>query len=535
MLDLTVYESNFGQYRQDIIDNNSPLYRFEPDTIMIAAHEGAAELPNLSASPSDEIASEFERWAALWQMAGERTGARVIQHNFALKAHPPLGHLATRVPGSRYAMLQGLNARFAAGAPEFVSIVDCDRLSSVVGRDLWFDARYWHLAKQAVSLGVLPLLARHTIGVLAASLGLSRKCLAFDLDNTIWGGVVGEDGLNGITLGATPRGEAFCSLQDYLLQLRDRGVILAVVSKNNEQEAKEVFERHPEMRLRLDDIAVFIANWDDKPTNLRRVANELGLGLDALVFLDDNPGEREIVRQALPDVEVLVVPEEPVGILEVLSQSLLFEPASLTSEDRGRADQYRARAEAAKLQASAVDLDSFYRSLGMQAVVAPFDDTHLPRIVQLIGKTNQFNLTSRRHSTSMVESFVRDPNWVHLYLKLRDRFADHGLVALVIARRLGTVLDIDTFLMSCRVIGRTVERELMKHLSRKALDLGCSRLRGTYVPSAKNAVVRDLYRDLGFESTGGDPAGSTTWEYDLVSNGALSNDFILSEGTSGDR
>ena len=154
-----------------------------------------------------------------------------------------------------------------------------------------------------------------------------------------------------------------------------------MVSKNNEQEAKEVFERHPEMRLRLDDIAVFIANWDDKPTNLRRVANELGLGLDALVFLDDNPGEREIVRQALPDVEVLVVPEEPVGILEVLSQSLLFEPASLTSEDRGRADQYRARAEAAKLQASAVDLDSFYRSLGMQAVVAPFDDTHLPRIV----------------------------------------------------------------------------------------------------------------------------------------------------------
>jgi FkbH-like protein len=527
-IDLEVSESPFGQYRQDIVDPDSSLYRFEPDVVVIAAHEGAATLPQFSNAAGRDVDSEFERWAGLWHVANERSGAWIVQHGFVIRPDSPFGHLAPRLGGSRYAMMQTLNARIAEEAPDFVRIVDCDRIASVFGKQRWFDDRYWHLARQAVALDALPILARHTIGVMAASLGLSRKCLAFDLDNTIWGGVIGEDGVEGIDLGATPKGEAFAALQEHIVQLKERGVVLAVVSKNNESDARDAFTRHPDMHLHLDDVASFVANWDDKPANLRRVAAELGLGLDAIVFLDDEPVEREIVRQALPDVEVLVVPSDPVGSLQTLSRSLLFEPSTLTEEDRSRAAHYRARAETAKFQSAARSLDDFYRSLDMEARVAPLDELHLPRVVQLLAKTNQFNLTTRRHGESVLRSFMEDPRYVALYLKLRDRFADHGLVAVTIAEIAGPVMDIDTFLMSCRVIGRTVERKLMERLSAHALERGCTRLRGAYVPSARNQVVERLYDTLGFHRTGRDPEGSTTWEYDLAGRGIIKSDFIRS-------
>jgi FkbH-like protein len=525
-IDLDLHEADFGQYRQDIIDPGSSLYRVQPDVLLIAVHEGAAELPAGSDAPGDAVEAECERWAGLWELAGRRCGAPIVQHGFAVRPDPALGHLATRVTGSRHAMLEMLNLRLAAEAPASVHIVDCDRVAADFGKRRWFDDRYWHIAKQAVALDALPLLARHTAAVMSAAVGLSRKCLAFDLDNTIWGGVIGEDGIAGIELGASPRGEAYVALQDYIVQLKERGVVLAVVSKNDEADAKRAFESHPDMRLRLADIASFIANWGDKPANLRRLAAELGLALDAIVFLDDNPAERESVRQALPEVEVLVVPDEPVGILQALSRSLLFEPASLTEEDRSRAALYRARGETARLRSATGSVEDFYRSLDMKAAVAPFDDLHLPRIVQLIGKTNQFNLTVRRHGAPAVRAFMEDPDHVTLYLKLRDRFADHGLVAAAIGEKQGGTLDIDTFLMSCRVIGRTVERELFRQLATRALELGCERIRGTYMPSVRNGVVRELYAALGFEPIGMDADGSTIWEYDVTRRGVPASEFI---------
>jgi FkbH-like protein len=531
-IDVDLHEADFGQYRQEIIDPNSSLYRFEPDVIIIAVHEGAAELPARNDAAGDAVDAECERWAELWKLAGERCAASIVQHGFALRPDTALGHLATRVTGSRHAMLQMLNLRLAAEAPASVHIVDCDRVAASFGKHRWFDDRYWHIAKQAVALDALPLLARHTAAVAAAAAGLSRKCLAFDLDNTIWGGVIGEDAIAGIELGATPRGEAYAALQDYIVQLKDRGVVLAVVSKNNEADAKVAFETHPDMRLRLADIASFIANWQDKPANLRRLAAELSLGLDAIVFLDDNPAEREIVRQALPEVEVLVVPDEPVGILQALSRSLLFEPASLTEEDRSRAALYQARGETARLRSATGSVDDFYRSLEMKAAVAPFDDLHLPRVVQLLARTNQFNVTVRRHGAPAVRSFMQDPDHVTLYLKLRDRFGDHGLVAVAIGEKRGATLDIDTFLMSCRVIGRTVERELFKQLAMRALELGCTCIRGTYVPSTRNEVVRGLYGALGFESAATHADGSTAWEYDLAGRGIPPSEFI--SGWSGE-
>jgi FkbH-like protein len=524
-IDAPVHEGLYGQYQQDLISPNSALYAFEPEAVVIAADEAALQLPSTSEMPEADVAGEAQRWRNLWDNVSSRTSAQIVQHNFALRPEAPLGHLSARVQASRYAMVQELNRRLAMGASDGVSIVDCDRLASNFGRDRWFDDRYWFRSKQAVALEALPLLARHTAAVLAARLGLSRKCLVLDLDNTLWGGVVGDEGLEGIRLGGDGTGEAFVAFQEYILELKERGVVLAVASKNNDADAREVFERHPDMRIRPSDIAVFAVSWEDKATSLRRIADTLGIGLNALVFADDNPAERQIVRRLLPDVDVLVLPDEPAGYRRALSDYLGFESVAITEEDRQRTDQYRARAASAELRSSTADLESFYRDLSMQAVVAPFDTSHLPRIAQLVGKTNQFNLTTQRHSYAALEAMMSDDSCLAFYLKLSDRLADHGLVSLLIGFVDGEVVDIDSFLMSCRVIGRTVEATMLSHLCSEATRRGCSVLRGTYTPTPKNAVVRDLYAEFGFRKVG-ETGEETYWEYDLRSSGLLSNDFI---------
>jgi FkbH-like protein len=527
-MDLELYEAGFAQYRQEILDPGSGLYAFEPDFIVLAMHAGEVALPGFSRSPDDDVRSELERWQSLWRALANHCRGRLIMHNFALPLESPMGHLAARLPGSRMSMMRALNAGLGEAAGGDVSIIDCERLSSLYGKQRWFDDRYWYLSRQAMSLDALPMLARHTAAVLAAELGLSCKSLVLDLDNTLWGGVIGEDGLDGIRLGAGPDGEAFVAFQRYIRHLRERGVILAVCSKNNEADAREPFEKHPDMVLTLGDIAMFVANWKPKSENIAHIASTLSIGLDALVFVDDNPAEREVIRQMLPEVEVIKLPADPSGYVRALDQSLLFEPASFTEEDAKKTEQYRARAEIVRLEGESDSLEDFYASLQMRAVIAPFDALHLPRIVQLIGKTNQFNLTTRRHTMPQVQAFMNDADCVHLYLKLRDRFTDHGLVGLVIAKRSGNVLDIDTLLMSCRVIGRTAERAMLSRLCEEAQRLGCTAIRGTYSPSAKNAMVKSLFADLGFSPVDeADAEGEEThWIYDLDSNGAIENDFI---------
>jgi len=526
-VDLTVREGLYDQYQQELIDPSSALYQAEPEQIIIAVHEGALRLPSHSQSPGADVQAEVERWTRLWQAARDHAGAGVIQHNFAVRPEVPLGHLSGGDPGSRYAMVQALNRELATAARDSgASMVDCDRLAAEFGRSSWFDDRYWFRSKQAVALEALPLLARHTAAVVGARLGLTRKCLVLDLDGTLWGGLIGEDGLEGIVLGGGEAGEAFVAFQEYILELKRRGVILAVASKNNEADAREVFERHPEMRVRLDDLAAFAVNWEDKPANLRRIAQSLGIGLDALVLADDNPAERQIVRRLVPEVDVLPMPEQPSDFRRVLAGYLGFESMAVTDEDRQRAAQYRARAAVAELASSASDIQSFYRDLRMKAEVAPFDELHLPRIAQLVGKTNQFNLTTRRHDAAALHGLMQDPACITRYLRLSDRFADHGLVALAIARKDEDVVDIDTLLMSCRVIGRTVEAHLLMHVSRAAQDAGATRLRGTYLPTAKNQLVADLYERFGFALIGEGEDGDTRWEYDLSGRGPIANEFI---------
>ena len=520
-----VYESHYGQYQQEIIDPKSGLYSFAPDIILLAVHEGELRLPDYSLSPREDVETEVKRWTNLWKTIAERSKARIVQHNFALPYEESMGHLGGRLSGSRHMMMQAFNLRLGEEAGQNISLVDCERLSAIFGKGRWLDPRYWYLSKQAVSLEALPLLAKHTAAVIAADLGLSKKCLVLDLDNTLWGGVIAEDGLNGIRLGNGADGEAFVAFQEYIIKLKNKGIILTVCSKNNYADAIEPFGKHPEMRLKLDHFAMFVANWEPKPDNLRKIAHTLGIGLDSLVFVDDNPAERAVVRQLVPEVAVIKLPAGPSDYLRTLAQYLMFETSSYTEEDAKRTDQYRARAQGIALEQKSGSLEEFYRDLQMEAIVAPFDELHVPRIAQLIGKTNQFNVTTRRYSQSQVEAFMNDPHCVHVFLRLRDRFTDHGLVSLLIARRQGDMLDIDTWLMSCRVIGRTVEAALLAHLCEQAALLGCTTIQGTYIPTPKNAMAMDVFGKFGFVLTEKNDEREI-WRYDFQRKGSIVNPFI---------
>jgi FkbH-like protein len=524
-VELTVWEAPYNQYRQELLDPRSALYATQPDFIILAVHEGDLTLPFLSETPSEHVAQEIARWTGLWDAAARHSSARLVQFNFATPPEAPMGHLGARLMGSRYAMAQAVNAGLGAVAGTNVRILDCERLSAQVGKRQWFDPRYWHLSRQAVSLLALPLLARHVTAIIAADLGLTRKCLVLDLDNTLWGGIIGEDGLNGIKLGGDHLGEEFVAFQESIRLLKQKGVVLAVCSKNNDADAREPFERHPEMRLKLDDFAAFVANWDPKPENLKRIAQTLNIGLDALVFVDDNPVECAAVRRALPEIDVIALPPDPSHYARTLLDYLGFESTSFTGDDTRRTEQYRARSLAARLEQSAGSVEEFWTSSNMAAVIAPFDEVNLPRIVQLIGKTNQFNLTTRRYGPAQVAALMQDPGCVHFWIRLYDRFADYGLVGLLIARQHDSVMEIDTWLMSCRVIGRSVEKTMLAHLSRLVALRGITRIRGLYIPTAKNGLVNDLYSKFGFTRSG-DADGGEVWDYDLAASGPIENPFI---------
>ena len=345
-------------------------------------------------------------------------------------------------------------------------------------------------------------------------MGLAKKCLVLDLDNTLWGGVIGDDGLGGIRLGqGDGEGEAFLAFQRYAKTLKDRGIILAVCSKNTEAIAKEVFQKHPEMVLRLDDISCFVANWNDKAANLRGIARALNIGLSSLVFADDNPAERALVRQFVPEVAVPELPHDPADYIQAIERHRYFQITSLGREDLQRAEYYRANAERQQALGGSENVEQFLESLQMVARIAPVDEVSLERTAQLINKSNQFNLTTRRRTAAEVMALLDDPAWFTCAVSLRDRFGDNGLVSVLLAKVEDDALVIDTWLMSCRVLKRDVEAMLYNHLCRWALQRGVRRIRGQYIPTAKNGIVKDHYASLGFVQSGEAADGTTSWEF----------------------
>lgn len=532
-----IYEAEYGVFRQEVLDPTSALHHFRPDVVILATSWRDAHLPPVHPDPDQAVQSLVDGLAGLWRICNQTLGAHVIQHAFDAPSADSLGHLGHALPGGRQRVLLRANLALHEAAGPGVSILDFPGVAALAGTAAWSDPGLWYLAKQHPGVDALPLLVDEYTVHLRALYGLSRKVLVLDLDNTLWGGVIGEDGLDGIALGGhSPEGEAHADLQRYALELRERGIVLAVCSKNNDADAREPFEKHPEMLLQLDHIAVFRANWQDKVTNLRDIAATLGVGTDSLVFVDDNPTERAWVRREMPEVAVPEIGDDPSRYVEILQRARFFEALSLSDEDRTRAEAYAANARRAELEAGVTDLGEFLASLDMAAQVRPFEEANLPRITQLVNKSNQFNLTTRRYTQEQIRTFAEDPACITRCFRLRDRFGDNGLIGVMIGRLHPErrELEIDTWLMSCRVLGRRMEELMCGELMRAAQEAGVARILGRYIPTRKNALVQDLYPKMGFQQVGdgdsqGTTEGETLWEYDLREQPPLRNEFIRIE------
>lgn len=516
------FEPDYGQYFAALADPASALHAFSPDAILIALdapHLLRRADPALDAAgAAAALAQTIDDLKGLWRLARAVTRGQILQQT-ALPVFPPLlGSNEDRLPGSPAAMTQALNAALRATArEEGVDLLALDFAAAQAGVAAWHDPVLWHRAKQEVSPLAAPLYGDLVARLLAAGQGRSAKALVLDLDNTLWGGVIGDDGLEGIALGqGSALGEAFAGFQGYAKALARRGVILAVASKNDEANAIEAFDKHPEMVLSRDDISAFVANWNDKATNLKAIAQTLNIGLDALVFADDNPFERNLIRRELPMVSVPELPEDPALYARCIADAGYFESLAITADDRARTEQYRANQQRATLAAATTDMGAYLRSLDMTLAWRRFDRTGLARVTQLINKSNQFNLTTRRYTEEEVAAVMADERAFGLQLRLTDRFGDNGIIAVVIGRLADAeTVEIDTWLMSCRVLGRRVEQATLELIVAQAARLGAKRIVGRYRRTPKNNMVADHYPKLGFATIEEGPEAGT-YALDLV-------------------
>jgi FkbH-like protein len=392
-------------------------------------------------------------------------------------------------------------------------LLDVAGIAETVGLADWHSPALWNLAKLPFADALVPLYAEHVARVIGAMRGKSRRCLVLDLDNTVWGGVIGDDGMEGIQIAqGDATGEAHLSVQQLALTLRARGIVLAVSSKNTDSVARRPFKEHPDMLLKEEHIAVFQANWNDKATNIRAIAKELALGLDSFVFLDDNPVERGLIRQEIPEVAVPELDADPASYARTLAAAGYFEAVNFSEEDRARAEMYQANARRLSLQGQATDLNSYLRSLEMRIVFGSFNRTTRARVTQLINKSNQFNLTTRRYTESQVEELEADPGVMTLHARLIDKYGDNGIICAIICRATSPdTWTIESWLMSCRVLGRCVEQAVLAEIVFRARAAGITTLEGIYLPTDRNEMVREHYGKLGFTGLDDGVDGSSHW------------------------
>ena len=500
-----IYEGSYGSIKQEIWDANSGLARFRPDIVMLFMHWRDLHLAAVTDDEELWISQFIEERKADWRRLSDSFACHIIQPSFDYPASEAYGHLANVLHGGRTRVIDLLNLRLREEAPANVSIADMAATQREVGTLRWENESAWIRYRQHPAMEALPEFAAAYMSHVRSVLGLSRKLLVTDLDNTLWRGVIGEDGLDGIGVGpGSPEGEAYLHLQRYMLDLKHRGILLAVCSKNDLEDAQLPFLRHPHMALRLEDFAAFRANWDDKAANLRAMGHDLSLGLDSFVFLDDNSLEREWVRSQLPEVAVVEQGSSPFHYLRQLDRGRYFEALSLSGEDLARADQYRVEAKRTSLRTSSCSLDDFLQKLQLEGTVEEITEKNLARVTQLVNKTNQFNLTTRRYTAAQVHAIAQDPKgWARAF-QMSDRMGSYGLIGMLCCRPVdrGDRWEIDTWLMSCRTLGRQMEKFMFDRLVEAAVDRRIARIVGVYRPTAKNGLVKDFYDQMGFRRVG---------------------------------
>jgi FkbH-like protein len=506
----------YDQVMQQALDAGSGVNAARLDAVLLAVDHRWLKLdrPNLQEPAQAQIDAAVEQLGTIVAALRQHGGAPAILQTLPVPPGHLFGSYERRVAGSVRAMIEAANRAIAALAEETGSyLLDTAALAEQVGTDRWFDPVQWWAYKFPFAAECAPIYADMVGRLLGAIRGKARKCLVLDLDNTLWGGVIGDDGIGGIVIGqGSARGESFLAVQQAAIELRERGIVLAVCSKNDDAVARAVFRDHPEMLLRERHVAAFHPNRNQKPSNLEAIARALNIGLDALVLLDDNPAERAQVRAALPQVAVPELPDDPGLFAWYLTAPGYFEAVGFSAEDRSRAQSYASDVQRAEVMAKSRDLGDYLASLDMTIGFAPFDATGRARIVQLINKTNQFNLTTRRYTEAEVVAMEADPSVFTLQVRLADKFGDLGMIGIVICRAAERGMwAIDTWLMSCRVLGRKVEEAMLAKVVAAASTAGVQRIVGTYIPTAKNGMVAEHYRKLDFRPLDG--AGpETRWE-----------------------
>jgi FkbH-like protein len=510
-----IYEGPFDAIELEVYDRNSGLYKFQPQVVVLLNSVQALRAVFLrpETDPASFVDITSDRIMRIWDAIHANIPATILQSNFVLPYERFFGNFDQKVPQSLYATVTTLNSRIAENSRSRGSVLLCDveSVASWLGRQQWFEDRFWDSAKFLCALDCLTYVANSIVKIVMASLGQVIKCVVVDLDNTLWGGVIGDDGLDGIQISAHGDGEAFYRMQLYLRALKQRGIVLAVCSKNEIANALLPFEKHPDMVLRREDFAVFIANWNDKALNIREIKETLNIGFDSMVFLDDNPFERNLVRELVPGVVVPELPEDPADYVRAISELNLFETTSFSTEDAKRTELYQAEATRREEQAGFASVEEFLQSLDMRITVGRFDPFHLPRISQLMQRSNQFNLTTRRLSEIECKALMENAACLPLYAKLADRLSDHGLISIVTAEALAQELAIRDWLMSCRVLGRGVESFLMNRVVEHARKIGLAHVTAEYIPTAKNGMVKDFFQQFGFEKVSEGPNGAAQW------------------------
>jgi FkbH-like protein len=526
-VDLEFRLGDFNAFTQEILDPASWVYSYQPRVVILAAQTRDLS-PDLWSAFADlseadvkaRVAEVSQRLGQLLTALRSRTDAHVIVHGLQTPPAPAQGILNGLADVGQAAAIAEVNAalRQSARGLKNVYVLDYDALVARHGADNWEDVRKWLTVRLPIRADQLIHLAREWLRFLHPITGRVCKCLVTDLDNTLWGGVIGEDGMTGIKLGNDTHGYAYGSLQRTMLDLHRRGVILAIASKNNPADANEALAKHEGMLLRPEHFAAVRINWEDKATSLRGIASELNIGLDALAFVDDNPVEREWVREQLPEVAVIELPADPAGYARAIRTSPLFERLSITEEDRGRGQMYAQQRARAELQSSVASLEDFYRSLEMEVSIATVRPDTLARAAQLTQKTNQFNLTTRRYTEQQIDELAKDPACRVYVVRVKDRLGDNGIVGVALTRDHDGRREIENFLLSCRVIGRTVETAILARIARDARERGNSVLAGWFLPSAKNAPAKEFYKSHGFSVAAERPEG-TLWERKLSEPG----------------
>lgn len=511
----------FDNYVAEVRDNESPLVAFRPEVIFLVPSERTCRytgrLSDEPELPRQQASGVSQEILELCRLAHERTHAEIVLSNFVLPRLSDPGPFRTRTLASDWSFRKLLNLELGLGAPAFVHICDSEFLANRRGLSQSRDERLWFTSKQLWSIELTIDIAHEIVRLIQFRKTVPKKVLVTDLDNTLWGGIVGEDGLDGIELGDTSApGQAFKAFQRYLLSLSERGVLLAICSKSDGARALEPFEKHPEMILKRENIVSFKANWNPKHENIREISRELSLGLDSFVFIDDNPAEVELVRQFLPEVASMCLNSDPADYVFQLSEARFFEPLTITTEDEQRTKQYRSEEARREARESATDLRSYLESLQMKASIAEFRAVDVPRIAQLINKSNQFNLTTHRRTEAEVKNLIKNPNHACFSIRLSDRFGDHGLIAVIIAKIHAKTFEIETWLMSCRVLQRGVEEIALNEIVRLASVRKCERIVGEYIPSERNEIVKDHYSKLGFQPVA-DPTGRLLFEMSVAS------------------